>query len=38
MPIGITLAANRDQEGLLLLVARAYERASNARVPPHLSV
>ncbi|HYL72241.1 MAG TPA: amidase family protein, partial [Candidatus Dormibacteraeota bacterium] len=38
MPIGITLVASRNQEGLLLLIARAYERASAARVPPHLSL
>jgi amidase len=38
LPVGITLVANRNQDGLLLQVARAYERATNARVPPHLMV
>ena len=38
LPVGITLVGNRDQDGLLLQIARAYERAANARVPPHLSV
>jgi len=36
LPVGITLVTNRNQDGLLLQVARAYERAANARVPPHL--
>jgi amidase len=36
LPAGITLVAGRNQDGLLLQVARAYERATNARVPPHL--
>lgn len=36
LPVGMTLVGNRNQDGLLLQVARAYERATNARVPPHL--
>lgn len=38
LPVGIALVARRRQDGLLLQVARAYERASNARMPPHLSI
>jgi amidase len=38
LPVGMTLVTNRNQDGLLLQVARAYERAANARVPPHLTV
>jgi len=38
LPVGITLVARRNQDGLLLQVARAYERASNARVPPRIGV
>ena len=38
LPVGITFVARRDQDGLLLQVARAYERASQARIPPHLAV
>ena len=38
LPVGITLVGNRNQDGLLLQVARAYERAANARVPPHLTI
>jgi amidase len=38
LPVGITLVGRRNQDGLLLLVARAFERASGARVPPHLVV
>lgn len=38
LPVGITLVGNRNQDGLLLQVARAYERAANARVPPHLAI
>jgi amidase len=38
LPVGITLVTNRNQDGLLLQVARAYERAANARVPPHLMI
>ena len=30
LPVGITLVGRRNQDGLLLQVARAYERASNA--------
>jgi amidase len=37
LPVGIALVARRHQDGLLLQVARAYERASHARVPPRLS-
>jgi amidase len=38
LPVGITLVGNRNQDGLLLQVAHGFERASNARVPPHLSL
>ena len=38
LPVGITLVGNRNQDGLLLQVARAYERAANARVPPNLAI
>lgn len=38
LPVGLTLVTRRNQDGLLLQVARAYERAANARVPPHLSI
>jgi len=38
LPAGITLVTRRNQDGLLLQVARAYERAANARVPPHLVI
>ena len=38
LPVGITLVTKRHQDGLLLQVARAYERAANARVAPHLAV
>ncbi|HEY3786528.1 MAG TPA: amidase [Steroidobacteraceae bacterium] len=38
LPIGMTLVANRNQDGLLLQVARAFERATNARVPPRLRI
>jgi amidase len=38
LPVGVTLVTRRNQDGLLLQVARAYERASSARVPPHLSI
>jgi amidase len=36
LPVGITLVGRRNQDGLLLQVARAYERASSARMPPRL--
>jgi amidase len=36
LPVGITLVTGRNQDGLLLQVARAFERAANARIPPHL--
>jgi amidase len=36
LPLGITFVGNRNQDGLLLLAARAYERAAGARVPPYL--
>ena len=36
LPVGITLVGRRNQDGLLLQVARAYERAGSARVPPRL--
>lgn len=38
LPVGITLVTRRNQDGLLLQVARAYERAANPRIPPHLSL
>jgi len=38
MPVGITLVTRRNQDGLLLQISRAYERASNARVAPHLAI
>jgi amidase len=38
LPVGLTVVAARNQDGLLLQVARAYERAAYARVPPHLSI
>jgi amidase len=38
LPVGITLVTRRNQDGLLLQVARAYERSANARVPPHLVI
>jgi amidase len=38
LPAGVTFVARRNQDGLLLQVARAYERAANARVPPRLAV
>ena len=38
LPAGITFVGRRNQDGLLLQVAHAYERAANARVPPHLAV
>ncbi len=34
LPVGIALVGRRHQDGLLLQVARAYERATQARVPP----
>lgn len=37
LPVGVTFVARRNQDGLLLQVARAFERAANARVPPHLA-
>jgi len=38
LPVGITLVTKRNQDGLLLQVARAYERAANSRIPPGLAV
>lgn len=38
LPVGVTFVGRRNQDGLLLLVARAFERATGARVPPHLVV
>jgi amidase len=38
LPIGITFVAPRNQEGLILQVAKAYERASAARIPPYLTI
>jgi amidase len=38
LPVGMTLVTRRNQDGLLLQVANAYERAANARVPPRLAI
>jgi amidase len=38
LPVGMTLVGNRNQDGLLLQIAFAYERAARARVPPRLAV
>jgi amidase len=38
LPVGITLVARRNQDGLLLQAARAFERAANARLAPHVAV
>jgi amidase len=38
LPVGIALVGRRHQDGLLLQIARAYERAANARLPPRMSV
>jgi amidase len=38
LPVGVTFVARRYHDGLLLQVARAYERAAQARIPPHLAV
>ncbi len=38
LPVGLTLVGRRHQDGLLLQVARAFERASAARVPPRVAV
>jgi amidase len=38
LPVAITLVGKRNQDGLLLQVARAYERATNARLPPRLVI
>ena len=38
LPVGITLVAPRNQDGLLLQVALGFERATHARVPPRLMV
>jgi amidase len=38
LPVGITLVARRNQDGLLLQVARAYERSANSRIPPRVQV
>ena len=34
LPVGIVLVGAREQEGILLQVAAAFERAGNARIPP----
>jgi amidase len=36
LPVGLTLVGHRNQDGLVLQVARAYERAANARIAPRL--
>jgi amidase len=38
LPVGVTFVARRNQDGLLLQVARAFERAAQARIPPHLAI
>jgi amidase len=38
LPVGVTFVAGRNQDGLLLQVARGYERGSQARITPHLAV
>jgi amidase len=38
LPVGMTFVTRRNQDGLLLQVARAHERAASARVPPRLSI
>jgi amidase len=38
LPVGITLVTRRNQDGLLLQAGRAFERAANARVAPHVAV
>jgi amidase len=38
LPVGITLVGNRNQDGLLLQVAGAYERATHTRLPPRLVI
>jgi amidase len=37
LPVGLVFVTRRGQDGLLLQVARAFERASHARVPPSLT-
>lgn len=37
LPVGITLVTKRYQDGLLLQVARAYERAASARIAPRMT-
>ena len=37
LPVGVTFVGRRNQDGLLLQVAHAFERAAHARVPPHLA-
>ena len=38
LPVGIILVGRRNEDGLLLQVGRAYERAAGARVAPRLKV
>ncbi len=37
LPVGVTFVGRQNQDGLLLQVAHAFERAANARVPPVLA-
>ena len=37
LPVGLVLVGRRGEDGLLLQVARAFERAHPARVPPPLA-
>ena len=37
LPVGLVLVGRRDEDGLLLQVARAFERATRARRPPVLA-
>ena len=36
LPVGISFVGNRFEDGFLLQLGRAYERAASARVPPKL--
>jgi amidase len=38
LPVGMTLVGHRNQDGLLLQVAFGFERATHARVAPHLAI
>lgn len=36
LPVGLMLVGRREQDGLLLQVAHAFERAAHARIPPRI--